>query len=103
MILTDNEKVFIDRRRRGKLMREYAAEHGISVKELREIEHGRITSTVKPEVKELSVQEKCLLYRIRAEKSQEEVASDLGVSRIWINLMERGHRPVDLLAWYWEQ
>lgn len=52
--------------------------------------------------KELSGPERCMLYRLRSGTTQAHIASELGVSRLWVNKMERGLAPCDDLIWYWE-
>lgn len=46
--------------------------------------------------------ERCWVMRTRCGRSQAEVAADLGVSRLWVNKMERGLVNADTLIWYWE-
>lgn len=45
--------------------------------------------------------ERYWLLRRRAGLTQAEVASDLGVSRLWVCRMERGGAPADRLREYW--
>lgn len=40
--------------------------------------------------------------RWRAGKSQREVATDLDMTRAWVNFMETGKQKCDVLLWYWE-
>lgn len=47
--------------------------------------------------------ERCIIYRRRAGVTQARVASDLGVTRVWVNRMERGSEKCCDLLWYWEQ
>lgn len=46
--------------------------------------------------------EKCLIYRLRSGSSQDEVASELGCSRLWVLQMESGRVNCDRLIEYWE-
>lgn len=51
----------------------------------------------------MSDSERCMLYRLRAGRTQLDVAESLGLSRLWVNKMERGEESCDPLVWYWEQ
>lgn len=44
----------------------------------------------------------CLLSRLRSGMEQDEVALELGVSRIWVVNMEKGRAQCDRLVSYWE-
>ena len=46
--------------------------------------------------------ERCLLYRRRAELSQDDVAKIINRSRHWVNLMETGVKNCTTLMRYWE-
>lgn len=50
----------------------------------------------------LKPHERCLLHRRRAGLEQAPVAQELGVSRFWLNKMERGKIPCELLLAYWK-
>lgn len=52
---------------------------------------------------ELTDHECCLIYRLRSNMTQKQVAEELGVSRIWVNRMETGKAGCDRLLEYWEQ
>lgn len=45
--------------------------------------------------------ERCLLLRLRAGTSQQEVADAMGVCRYWVGLMERGAAPTARLEAFW--
>lgn len=50
----------------------------------------------------LNVSERCQAYRLRAGVTQEFVAAELNVSKLWINQMENGVQKPDKLLDYWE-
>lgn len=51
----------------------------------------------------LTTNERCVLQRKRARKTQLEVATDLGVCRWWVNQMESGRQDCTILSSYWDQ
>lgn len=54
-----------------------------------------------PEEMILTPFEWCRLMRWRSALSQGAIASAAGVSRAWLNKMERGLEPCDILLSYW--
>lgn len=70
---------------------EYGIAHGTN----EQIEKFQLT-------RELHPNEKCLLYRKRDGKSQRDLVEQVGFSRYWIGLMERGKVPCSKLLEYWE-
>lgn len=104
--LRPGERLRLHRRRLKMSRKQLAAELKLSrysigemEREERDIPEGLITWH---EEKDLRAHEKCWVYRTRSDKSQAEVAADLGVSRLWVNKMERGDVCCDTLIWYWE-
>lgn len=53
-------------------------------------------------VEDLRNHERCYLYRRRLSLTQEQVAESMGVSRYWLNCMERGKASADKLIAFWE-
>jgi DNA-binding XRE family transcriptional regulator len=50
----------------------------------------------------LTPAERCQAYRLRAGVTQEHVAAELGVSKVWVVQMENGGQKPDKLLDYWE-
>lgn len=46
--------------------------------------------------------EKCLIYRLRAGVTQQFVATELGCSKLWVYMMEKGQVNCLRLIEYWE-
>lgn len=53
-------------------------------------------------VTDLSDAERCLIYRRRLGITQQEVANSLGISRFWVNAMERGRENCARLIEFWK-
>jgi len=100
---TNAERVLLWRRREGLNQTEAAAWHNVSYTTLSKIERGKVEPSWSPHPLRLRGYEKCLLYRRRCNKTQAEVAADLGCCRYWVHQMEQGEVPCDILLWYWEQ
>lgn len=101
--LTSGETLLIDRRRRGE--RQGAAAQRLGVTHSMYGKHERDVVELPPieDLLPLKSYERCLLYRRRCEQTQEQVASELGVCRFWLNQMERGEVACDELISHWEQ
>lgn len=101
--LTPGERLLIHRRRLGLNQREAARRCNISMTRYSLWERGQAVPTVDvPTIDELLPHERAMLYRRRCGTTQGDVATELGLCRWWVNLMERGERPCDLLIDYWE-
>jgi transcriptional regulator with XRE-family HTH domain len=50
----------------------------------------------------LKAHERCFIMRRRCNKTQQEVAADMGICRYWLNRMELGETDCTDLACYWE-
>lgn len=104
MHLTKTERLLVDRRRKGRTQAQTARSLNVPVSRYVGWESGRLPfSGNAPKIGRLEPNEKCLLYRRRCNKTQGEVANDMGFSKYWIRLMEQGNAPCDDLLWYWEQ
>lgn len=106
--LSPGERLFFKRRREGKTQTEAGAEVGVktrayAIRELGLSGAGRDEADQGPTLRELTDNERCVLYRRRAKVPQRVVAEGLGCSIHWVSLMELGKRPCDRLLWYWEQ
>lgn len=103
MTLTDSEKLYLDRRRRGLLQREEAERLGVSSTTYRNWENGSVVPTMSiPEISDVSCSEKYTLRRRRVNMTQAELANVLGVSRYWVGLMETGIVNCERLSEYWD-
>ena len=100
--LTDGEHLFISRRREGLSQTAMAEQLGMTRNNYGEIERSENAGfKIKP-IRNLKAHEKCVLYRRRCEKTQQDIADELGVSRYWLNRMEVGIEDCTTLVNYWE-
>lgn len=104
--LTAGEKLLIDRRRNGRTQADAARHYDVGRFRYglweRDKQVGGVPNVIVRSAR-LDPWERCLIYRHRSGKTQEEIAKGLKMSRYWINKMERGEEPCDSLLWYWEQ
>ena len=98
--LTKGEAKLLDRREAGLNLRGMAELLGVDLKKYIESERSQTPSRLL--LQEQGTCEKCVIYRRRSKMTQDQVAKELGVSRGWVNSMERGRVPCDTLVWYWE-
>lgn len=103
--LTPHEKLRLWRRRLGLSQEEAGRRFDVSAWVYGEMERGDqpAPSYAWRGPFHLEEHERCLIYRLRAGREQQEVADELGVSREWLGRMERGEAGCDKLVWYWEQ
>ena len=102
--LTSCERLLIYRRRRGETQHQAASRLGITRDVYSSWERTKRANTHPPlKIGRLHTHERCLLYRRRVGKSQQQVANSLGCCRYWVNQMERGKVPCHMLVCYWEQ
>lgn len=105
--LTTAERLRLARRRTGLSGPDLAKRLGMRRHDLQNMELG----TREPEGKEVlamirtvknaSISELCYVARLRTGKDTSDVASDVGLSRQWVCLMERGKVSADKLASHW--
>lgn len=102
--LTQGEKLRLWRRRLKLSQKEAGRRFDVSGWTYGEMERGALPapSYAWKGPFELHPYERCFIYRLRAGKTQREIASELGCSRIWVNRMETGQANCDHLIWYWE-
>ena len=103
MRLTDSETLFIQRRRLGVNQAERAKQLDIPEWEYVEYEQGKQivpSEFIKPGMA-LGEIEKCVIKRRRNGWTQQEVADDIGCSRLWVIRMENGKANSGLLLDYW--
>lgn len=103
MRLRDEEAVYIWRRRRKISQAQAAREHGISLGEWKRMEAGRGIRKPMPVLPVATVNpgECCALERRRRSMSQGAVAEILGVTRQYVNMMERGAASAGTLVRFW--
>lgn len=100
--LTPGERLLIHRRRSGESQEAAARRLLMTRNTYGRLERDEETNGVRiPEISELTIDEKCLLVRRRAGRTQEDCADDIGVTRFWFNQMETGKVPCDDLADFW--
>jgi DNA-binding XRE family transcriptional regulator len=102
---TDAELLFLWRRRRGYNQKQAADALGYKRQTYVRLEHGRdpIRGKLRRRLKrELTPADCCVLYRRRADWTQAQVAHQMGVSRLWVNRMERGLESCEKLIFFWE-
>jgi len=102
--ITKSERLIVERRRRGNTPKAEAARRKMSIHTYKRFEkrdtyneinfHGKYFAP-------LGIFEICHLLRKRAKKTGTVVACEMGVSKGWISLMERGIRPMGALINYW--
>lgn len=105
--LTASERLRLARRRTGLSGPDLAKKLGMRRHDLQNMELG----TKEPEgkdilalirtVKTASISELCYVARLRSGQDTSAVADDVGLSRQWVCLMERGKVSADKLATHW--
>jgi len=101
LTLSRGEALLVERRRRGLNQVRAAGEWEVHPDKYREWEADRRDDTPEVEVGELKPHEVCYLKRRRSGKTQREIAAALGLTRLWVIMMEDGKAPVDRLVEYW--
>lgn len=97
-----SERLIIWRNRKQLSQVDAASAQGVSVDQWRDWEAGRRTHDVPQKYpKEIAAYERALIARRRAGVRQKDVAALLGVSRLWVNRMERGLAPPERLVDHW--
>lgn len=56
-----------------------------------------------PKMRVFSDIEECVIKRRRCHMTQEDVAKELGMSRLWVNRMEQGTEPAERLIEFWRK
>jgi len=100
--LTRGERLTIDRRRRGERQRAAAARLEVPLSRYSRWERDLDASAPSVRVGTLKAHERCFIMRRRCNKTQQEVAADMGICRYWLNRMELGETDCTDLACYWE-
>jgi len=99
--LSKGERLLIDRRRRGETQVDAGRRFGITTFRYREweLDLDPKAPTVKPG--RLTDLEVCYLRRRRAKHTLPQLADLMGISRFWLNQMERGSANPERLIAYW--
>lgn len=100
--LTVGEKLCVLRRREGVSQGEMARRHGVSRSTYIKWETDQSKPNFAVEIRGLRGHERCRVARLRAEKTQAEVADELEVSRHTVGAMERGLVDCEKLLWFWD-
>lgn len=102
MQLTASEKLAISRRRENKTQLQKAQEYGIHFDTYGNWERDLVINIPDVELSyPLQTHEVCYILRRRSGKTQQQVAKELNMSRVSVNLMEKGKISVLSLASYW--
>jgi len=102
--LTDGERLFVDRRRRGLSQTRAAKRARVSYRRWCRWEDDLPTPDQAPprvDVGKLEPHEWARLLRRRRGIKRAEVAAALGLSLAWVTEMERGNVAADALVAYW--
>lgn len=100
--LDNGETLRLKRRRLGETQAQAAERLGVDFTVYGRWERGD-SAAPRARLGKVQDHERCLIYRLRANFTQQRVANDLKRCRWWINMLERGKQPCDELLWYWEQ
>lgn len=98
------ECLLLTRRRAGESQEQFARKFGIARNfygKLERDEEFRREMTV-PTPENLTKEEVCLILRRRSGKTQRECAEEIGKTRFWVNVMERGRVPSSYLQKLWK-
>lgn len=102
--LTQGEKVYLTRRRLGLSQSKFAKKFGMSRNQISLIEREEVDPTPEMKISEVSIKSESELFAILRKRrgiSQTDIGSALGLSRFWVNRMERGEVNDDKLRSYW--
>lgn len=103
--MLNNEILLIKRLRDKKNHKQYARKIGVTKRHYGKIERGEqpvpdgVDLTLQPST--LMPNELCLLKRRAAKMTQQELSVEVGVSKTWVNRMERGKENCKALCEYW--
>ena len=101
--LTEGEILLVARRRRGLSQVEMARAKNLTRHAYVKRENSpKIGSSRRLAEHGLLPGEKALLHRRRAGRTQSSIGAELGISRVWINRMERGLEDSTELLLHWE-
>jgi DNA-binding transcriptional regulator YiaG len=100
---TPGERLYIWRRRSGMSQTDAAAHYKVHVDRYRAWESDARVKGRRPNqpLGHLRSNEQCVLMRRREKLTQREVAEAIGVSRLWVIMMEDGKAADDRLCQHW--
>lgn len=103
MRITDAEALYVYRRRLGLNQAEMARKLGLKEWLYVEYENDKrdVPKGLVRKMHKLSELEEFVLMRRRDNMTQEDLAAELGFTRVWINYMESGSRNPEALREYW--
>lgn len=104
--LSPGEALLLWRRRQGWNQAKAAKHFKVSLFTLKLAEYDRMPYfkyDLEQQSIKLNPNERCLIYRKRAKKTQVQVAKEIGCGREWLRLQEKGRVPCDSLLKYWER
>jgi DNA-binding XRE family transcriptional regulator len=104
--LSTSEKLLIYRLRKGLSQKEMAEKVKIPYRHYLSVEKGFLPENKKfpayvMNIAKLSNLEECIILRKRSKLSQLELGKELGVSRQWVNEMEKGKQDAERLLEFW--
>lgn len=108
-LITPGEQITIWRRRENLSQRDISLLLGVPLADVPKFEQDQLSwdaakfPVVMPYEQLLPIRpyETCFLMRKRANMQQKELAQLLGVSRYWLNIMERGKAECSQLIQFW--
>lgn len=98
---TKSEYLFLERLRSGLTQANFAATKKMRREDYNRLENGWSEILIAVKEVEPTDLEICILKRRRLGMTQDQLAAKLGVSRLWVNLMERGRRRPEALLKFW--
>lgn len=102
--LTLGETLFIWRRRKNWTQLQAAKYYNVSYFRYSLAEYDKVPNfpMKKTIIGQLQDNERCVLYRRRMGKTQSEIASKVGIGKLWLRLQELGQVPCGKLLNWWE-
>ena len=105
LCVTGHEALYIQRRRLQISQAERAAQ--LTIPEYLYVDYENekrdIPNKLVPKMHKISDIEECVLKRRRCHMTQDDVAKELDMSRLWVNRMEQGIEPAERLIAYWRK
>lgn len=103
LFLAPHESLLLWRRRKQWNQKKAAAYYKVPYVTYNFAETGKAKNFKYKEVDLLPLKdhEKCFIFRRRAEKTQEEIATKIGCGVLWLRLQELGRVPCPKLSLYW--
>lgn len=105
--LQPNERLLIDRRRRNQTQTEAAKRYRTTPKRYRAWEAGeeaitvQIKTSVPTDAQDLPLYEQCVVARTRRGWNMQTLIRRSGLSRYWVQQVERGRGNPDTLVKFW--